>query len=199
MSPEGDLPLSFLRPGGTLLVAMGGLILLALLARVLLRRVLGGERYDRWTAWIEGILFCLILVVMLSLSGLQIVLRNLFRSGLLWIDPLVRALVLWLAFLGALTATSHARHLHIDVLHRLLSARIGGQVSRVLSVLSSICCAFLANGAYAFLRDEYQYGTSPFLGIPSWLTQSILFLGFGLLTYRFLVQAIWPAPRRGEP
>ncbi|MBD3163147.1 MAG: TRAP transporter small permease subunit, partial [Candidatus Eisenbacteria bacterium] len=57
---------------------------------------------------------------MILLSGLQVVLRNFFQIGLLWIDPLVRTLLLWVAFLGAFAAAGRARHIRIDVLGRLL-------------------------------------------------------------------------------
>jgi TRAP-type C4-dicarboxylate transport system permease small subunit len=198
MSPEGQLPLAFLRPGAVFLLVLGGVIAIGLLLHAIFTRLLGGERFDRWTRWVEGILFCLFLAVMLGISGLQVIMRNFFRSGVIWFDPLVRTLVLWVAFLGALTATSHARHLHIDVLHRALPPRIANPVGRLLSVLSALCCALLANGSYVYLSEEYGHASSPFLGIPSWATQSILLWGFALLAYRFLVQAIWPSPGRSE-
>lgn len=198
MNPAEQLPLDFIQPGAIFLTALGGILGIGLLLHAVLTRILGPERFDRATRQIEGGLFCAFLAVMLGISGLQVILRNVFRSGVLWFDPLVRALVLWVAFLGAMTATSHARHLHIDVLHRAMPARIARPVSRVLSVLSAACCALLANGSYIYLREEYHHSASPFLGVPSWAAQSILLWGFGLLAYRFLAQAIWPAPREAD-
>lgn len=199
MSPQAQLPLASLEPGGLFLLVLAGLIAVAIAVRALVTRLLGGDRYDRWTGILEGTIFCLFLGVMLAISGLQVIMRNFFRTGVLWFDPLVRTLVLWVAFLGALTATSHARHLHIDVLRRSLPEKIRRPVSRALSTLAAVCCALLANGSYAYLREEYHHAMSPFLGVPSWAAQSILLWGFGLLAYRFLVQAIWPSPERLEP
>jgi TRAP-type C4-dicarboxylate transport system permease small subunit len=198
MTPEGQLPLASLTPGVAFLAVLGGIIGVGLVLHLLLTRRFGSERFDRWTRWTEGILFCIFLAIMLTISGLQVVMRNFFRSGLLWFDPLVRTLVLWVAFFGALTATSHGRHLHIDVLHRALPKRISGPIGRALSIFSAVCCALLANGSYIYLREEFHHGASPFLGVPSWAAQSILLWGFGLLAYRFLVQAVWPTPDRGE-
>jgi TRAP-type C4-dicarboxylate transport system permease small subunit len=199
MTPEESLPLAGLHPGGAFLGVLAAIVAVGLLTHALLLRLLGPDRLDRWTRRIEGILFTLLIVAMLGLSGLQIVLRNVFQSGLVWIESAVRSLVLWVAFLGALTATSRARHLHLDVLPRVLPPRIGRAVGRFLSVVSAACCAFLANGAYVYLRDEYAYGVSPFLEVPSWVVQSVLLWGFALLTYRFLVQAIWPFRRPSGP
>jgi len=198
MNPGEQLPLAFLRPGAVFLIALGGVIGIGLILHAVFVRILGAERFDRATRQIEGAFFCAFLAVMLGISGFQVIMRNLFRSGVLWFDPLVRTLVLWVAFLGAMTATSQARHLHIDVLHRAMPPRIARPVSRILSVFSAICCALLANGSYIYLRDEYHHGVSPFLGVPSWAAQSILLWGFGLLAYRFFAQAIWPAPRQSE-
>jgi TRAP-type C4-dicarboxylate transport system permease small subunit len=194
MTPPSGGFLSGLHPGGGFVGLLLGLCALGLLLHALALRRVGPERLDRFTQAVEGILFCLVLATMLVISGIQIVLRNFFHSGILWGDPLVRTLVLWLAFLGAATATSRARHLHIDVLQRSFPPAVGRRVRRVLSLAAAFCCALLANGALAYLQEEYTQGSSPFLGIPSWAAQSILLWGFALLCYRFLVQVFWPAP-----
>jgi len=186
------IPFPALHSGAMFLAFLGGFVGIGLALHGIAVLRFGAERVGAWSSRIEGLIFCFFLAVMILLSGLQIALRNLFHGGVLWIDPFVRILVLWVAFLGALAATSHGRHLHIDVIRRLLRPEIGIPVDRVLAVGAAVCCALLANGAFIYLRDEYQHGISPFLGIPSWAVQSILLWGFALLCYRFLVQAIWP-------
>jgi TRAP-type C4-dicarboxylate transport system permease small subunit len=194
MNPTGPLALGFLRPGGVFLATLALLIAVALLGRALLVRRIGDERLDRATRMIEGGVFCLVLGLMILFSGLQVVLRNLFHHGLLWIDPLARTLVLWVAFIGAMAATSQGRHLHIDVIKRQFSPERGRRLGRILSFAAALCCAFMAEGAFVYLREEAGHGSALFWGIPSWAAQSILLWGFALLTYRFLVQMIWPAP-----
>ena len=141
------------RPG---VVVAVGLVLHALLAG------LGAERLDRWTRAVEGALFCpprrdaLLLV-------LQVILRNFFHHGVLWFDPLVRTLVLWVAFLGALMATSqraappHRRRASDPV------PEDEPAVGRALSIIAAVCCALMANGASIYLREEYLHG-----GVRSW-------------------------------
>ena len=43
----------------------------------------------------EDALLVLLLSVMIGLASTQILLRNLLDSGFVWIDPLLRVLVLW--------------------------------------------------------------------------------------------------------
>jgi TRAP-type C4-dicarboxylate transport system permease small subunit len=193
MNPLGGAALGFLRPGGTFLLFLAAVLGAALGLHALLLRRFGPERLDRTTRAIEGTIFCVFLGAMISLAGLQVVLRNFFHTGLLWIDPLVRTLVLWVAFFGAMTATSQGRHLHIDVILRQFSPRAGRRLWRILSAAAAIVCAFLANGAFLYLLEESGYGAKPFLGVSSWVSQSILLWGFFLLCYRFLVQAFWPS------
>lgn len=185
-------PFAFFEPGAPFLIALFVLLGLLVGAHTFFRRRLGAERLDIYSQRIEGTVFCVVLGVMIVLSALQVVLRNVFHSGVLWADPLVRTLVLWLAFLGALAATSRGRHLHIDVIQRALSPSARGAILRVLSVVSAVFCALLANAAYIYLLAEREDGGAPFLDLPSWITQSVLFWGFGALAYRFVIAAIWP-------
>ena len=178
------------------LFLFSGVLLAGLLAHFVLRRRVGPERLDQVSRRAEGVLFCAILAAMILLSGLQVVLRNFFQIGLLWIDPLVRTLLLWVAFRGAFAAAGRARHIRIDVLGRLLSPGAGRTVGRILSFLSAVVCLLLAEGGATYVREEFAYGSAPFLGVPSWTAQSILFWGFLLLAYRFLIQTFWPAPER---
>ena len=104
---------------------------------------------------------------------------------------MARYLVLWIAFVGALTATSRARHLAIDIVALFLSPRRRTLLQRIVSVIAAGICAVLANGAYTYLRQEYGFGKEAFLGLRTWLVQSILLFGFCLLTYRFLVTAFF--------
>ncbi len=71
-----------------------------------------GSFYER----LEEILLVSLVVLMVSLGFLQILFRNLISVGIVWIDSLVRHLVLWIALLGASIATRENRHITIDVI-----------------------------------------------------------------------------------
>lgn len=185
-------------PGVPFVALLAAIAAAGLVVHALLLRMRGETWLSRWTRRIEGACFCAVLGAMIVLSGAQVVLRNFFHGGVLWLDPLVRTLVLWVGFLGALTATSHGRHLHIDILQRVVPRRAGGPLVRGLSLLAAACCMLLANAAYIYLGEERGSGTTPFLGIPSWVVQSALLWGFAMMAYRFLVQVLWPAPHE-EP
>ena len=52
----------------------------------------------------EDSLLVVILTSMIMLAVYQIISRNLFSEGIVWIDPLLRTLVLWVGLAGAVSA-----------------------------------------------------------------------------------------------
>jgi TRAP-type C4-dicarboxylate transport system permease small subunit len=183
------VPLAWLHPGPPFLLVLTLLTAAALLLRVLAVRKLGHERFIRSCRVLEQWTLMLLFLGILLSSMLQIFMRNVLHTGFLWTEPMARYLVLWIAFVGALTATSRARHLAIDIVALFLSPRRRTLLQRVVSVIAAGVCAVLANGAYTYLQQEYGFGKEAFLGLRTWLVQSILLFGFCLLTYRFLVTA----------
>jgi C4-dicarboxylate transporter, DctQ subunit len=126
-----------------------------------------------------------LLAVMLLMGFTQVVLRNFFSTGILWADVLLRHVVLWVAFLGAIVATGERRHITIDALTKVLSERgrkIAGIVTGIASVIVSY---YLTNASYRFLIDEMEFGGTLILDIPIWIFQLIIPLGFGLMMLRF--------------
>jgi C4-dicarboxylate transporter, DctQ subunit len=189
MNPAPPVPLAWLHPGPPFLLVLTGLTATALLLRTLAVRRWGRERFVRVCRVAEQWTLTVLFLGILLSSMLQIFMRNFLRTGFLWTEPMARYLVLWIAFFGALTATSRARHLAIDVVALFLSPRRRALLQRIVSVVAAVVCAILANGAYTYLQQEYGFGKEAFLGLRTWLVQSILLFGFCLLTYRFLVTA----------
>jgi TRAP-type C4-dicarboxylate transport system permease small subunit len=146
-----------------------------------------------------------LLAVMLLMGFTQVVLRNFFSTGILWADVLLRHVVLWVAFLGAIVATGERRHITIDALTKVLSERgrkIAGIVTGIASVIVSY---YLTNASYRFLIDEMEFGGTLILDIPIWIFQLIIPLGFGLMMLRFGMHVLGdtfellgrPAPTEG--
>jgi TRAP-type C4-dicarboxylate transport system permease small subunit len=127
----------------------------------------------------------------------QIVLRNFFDAGIFWAESFLRILVLWIAMLGAMVATRNANHLSIDVAARLLPTRYVLWISVFTNLFSSVVCAVIAYYAFLFVRFEYEDGTIAFAIVPSWVCQSILPFGFGVMAIRFSVRSLrlaWSGP-----
>ncbi|MBE0616658.1 MAG: TRAP transporter small permease [Proteobacteria bacterium] len=135
----------------------------------------------------EDTLLALLLATMVLLASGQILLRNVFEAGLLWADPVLRALVLWVGLLGALVASRENRHISIDVLSRLLPPRIREVAQAVTNVFTAGVSAVVAYHAVRFAASDYAAGTKAFAGVPSWIVESIVPFAFAVIALRYLV------------
>jgi TRAP-type C4-dicarboxylate transport system permease small subunit len=143
------------------------------------------ERLDEIIGQVEQILLVLLLSWMILIAFSQIVLRNTFSTGLTWGDPLVRSLVLWIGFIGAAIATKEGKHIRIDLASRWtrpMGKRIAEVITHAFSFL--ICCS-MTLAAIKFIKNEIQMKNVLFLGIPSWISEMILPIAFGLMAFRF--------------
>jgi TRAP-type C4-dicarboxylate transport system permease small subunit len=129
---------------------------------------------------------------MVVIAFLQVILRNFFSFSILWGDPLLRHLVLWIGFLGASLATREDRHINIDALYRILRPTWQPRVRFVTNLFSAFVSGFLVRAAFVFVRDEFSAQSTLFLGIPLGLFVSIILIGFIVITLRFLLKALFP-------
>jgi TRAP-type C4-dicarboxylate transport system permease small subunit len=143
------------------------------------------ERADEIIDQLEQILLVTLLSSMILIAFLQIVLRNLFSTGLAWGDMLVRNLVLWVSFIGAALATKEGKHINIDVVSHWMPPLGKGLIEFLIHLFSFFICGLLTFAALKFIKNETQMGNVTFLGIPAWIPEIILPVIFGLMALRF--------------
>jgi TRAP-type C4-dicarboxylate transport system permease small subunit len=137
--------------------------------------------------WLEVGILGLMLGTLIVLGGMQIVLRNFFHSGVLWADPLMRHIVLWLGCLGAALATTSARHINIDVFSRLLPDGIKPWRRSLVYGATALATFILGVSAWRLVVDERSYGDMAFGSVPVWVLQLVLPVAFFMICYRSLV------------
>lgn len=151
-------------------------------------------RISKYIAIAEKAILIFILSLMVLLSFLQVILRNVFSTGILWLDPLLRHFVLWIAFLGASLATQKEKHINIDILSRFISQKSKYLSHFVTALFSTFVITLLFIASIKFLSDEISAQTTIFtisnIQIKSFHMQLIIPVGFGLMFFRFLLTAI---------
>jgi len=140
--------------------------------------------------WIEDSILALILFGMIVLATSQIFLRNLFDSGIIWADPLLRVMVLWIGLLGALAATRENKHITIDLLTRFLSDSMRDVAKAFTNLFSSFIAAILAYHSLRFVIMEYDAQSKAFSNISAWILELILPIAFGFIALRFFLHFI---------
>jgi len=143
------------------------------------------ERVDEILDRVEQAFLVTLLSFMIVIAFFQIVLRNVFSTGLNWGDPFVRNLVLWVGFIGATLATKEGKHINIDIVPRGMPPLGKSLIEFLAQVFSFVICCLLTFAALKFIKNESQMGNVAFLGIPEWIPEIILPITFGLMSLRF--------------
>jgi tripartite ATP-independent transporter DctM subunit len=104
----------------------------------------------------------------------QIILRNFLDSGFVWIDPLLRVLVLWLGLLGATVATRNNKHIRIDLLSKLFDRNTHRLIQSLVGQVSAWTCIVIAWYGLNWIRMDYADGLDSLLGIPAWMLEVIV-------------------------
>ncbi len=139
---------------------------------------------------LETFWLALLLVAMIGLACFQIGLRLLLDSGFLWLDPLLRYLVIWAGLFGALAATGRGKHICLDLVSYLLPARYQPLLRCGLHLFSAVVCGVLAWAAVLFVQSEMEFGGRTLLGLGSWVWNLAFPVAFGLISLRFLAAAM---------
>jgi TRAP-type C4-dicarboxylate transport system permease small subunit len=153
--------------------------------------IIGFFRFiDRAFAWLVQVLLVLILISMVGITFLQVILRNFFGSGISWAEVGGRNAVLWIAFLGAMLATRARQHLNIDAMTRLLPRRPRNALRVFLDAFAAAICFLLAKAALVFVLDEKAMASELFLGIKSWMIESIIPFGFVMMGVEYCIGVV---------
>ncbi|MEJ2762202.1 MAG: TRAP transporter small permease [Gammaproteobacteria bacterium] len=148
------------------------------------------RRIDRAAVAIENMLIVVLLTGMIGLAGGQILMRNLWNMSVPWGDPLLRVSVLWIGMFGAMAAARHDRHIRINVLQRYLPVRFADISRMITELFSALICGLVSYYAVHLVMLDKGAGVRAFAGIPSWVCELIIPIGFGVMALRFLLSFI---------
>jgi TRAP-type C4-dicarboxylate transport system permease small subunit len=139
-----------------------------------------------------------LIAFMVTLAFAQVALRHIGRwtglsLSLMWGDPLVRILVLWLAFLGAAVAAAEDKQFAMDALSRVLTPKKRAAAALICHVFTSVVCAGLLYASIGFFHEEFSNSQVLFSlfghDVPTWPFETILPAGFFLLLVHYAVKA----------
>lgn len=139
--------------------------------------------------FLEKTLVIILLFAMVLLSFGQVVFRNIFQTGFMWVDEVLRVQVLWLTFLGAGLAAEYNRHVKIDVLSHVMGS---GAMSKTIDILAQLFAMavgiLLFYGAYDYIQVERQYATpGPIWNVPDYVWRMVIPYFFLVLSIRSVI------------
>ncbi|MCY7009193.1 TRAP transporter small permease [Fusobacterium simiae] len=122
--------------------------------------------------YLEETILLILLVLMTSIMGIQIVSRYVFQNSLSWSEELVRYMFVWSAFLGVPFCIKHGLSIKVDQFRNLFPIPL----QKILMYIDKIIIflLFLVLFIYSFkvVRATYLSGqTSPAMQLPMWTVQ----------------------------
>ena len=128
------------------------------------------------------------ILLLLSLSIFQILLRNFFDFGYPEIDIINRNLLVLCGMMGAVLATSKHAHIKTDALNVLLSPTLKARLKLPLALFASGVCCLLCYYSVIFVLDEWQYApVNERWTLPFTLTYPV---SFALMASHFLLNEL---------
>jgi len=153
-------------------------------------QLLGPAQNRGWSAPFvrgENLLITLALGTMVILPLAEAILRRLFHSSIPGSITIVQHMVLIVGMLGGAIA---AREQRLLALSNLGEAKLRGRwkvAARLLTgSIAVTVCVFLCLAAYQFVASERESQRFLAYGIPVWMIQCVLPLGFGVIALRIL-------------
>jgi TRAP-type C4-dicarboxylate transport system permease small subunit len=131
-----------------------------------------------------------VLGMMILLAAVQIVLRNVFGTAILWGDPMLRVSVLWVGMLGAMAATRDDRQISVDVLSRFLPEHYKPRLRVITDTFTAVVAAFLAWNAVRLILVDRADGMMAFASVPVWVCELVLPLAAGVIAVRYAFYAV---------
>ncbi|NNK86423.1 MAG: TRAP transporter small permease [Desulfobacterales bacterium] len=139
---------------------------------------------------VENGILVLILLSILAMAILQILMRNLFESGIVWGDILVRILVLWVGLVGAMVASRQGNHINIDILTRYLPKQAKNAIKSAVEFFTAAVCSVAAFYTLRLVKIEFAEGGMAFAQVPIWLCEAIIPIAFIVIALRYFTLSL---------
>lgn len=149
------------------------------------------KRLSAWLDRAEEVFMAFAIALMTLLTFVQVVLRYVFHSSLVWSLEATTYTFAWLVVVGMAYGVRTRAHIAVDLLTRRFAPEHRKAVAGIALFLSLAYCALMFYGSSDFVAGLMTLGhNAQDIPVRRWMLAAILPLGFALLALR-LVQAGW--------
>ena len=157
---------------------------------------------EDWLVKIEKTVVVVLIAAMVGLSFLQVLLRIIFHSGIVWLDPLLRHMVLWSGLTGSALAARYSHHFALETFLKFVPRRLHRPLEAFADLLTAAASGILFYAAWKFIRDEFAAGAIAFyidrFGVKGGWVEMIIPISFALIGIHTLVGIFRPEDPQEE-
>ncbi|REJ84732.1 MAG: C4-dicarboxylate ABC transporter permease [Acidobacteria bacterium] len=136
----------------------------------------------------EDVVALVVLAAMVALPLAEAVARTFFSRGVPGAIPFVQHLTLWIGFLGAALAAREGRLLSLAT-GNFVPAGLKRWSDVLTAAVGAAVCVALAFASWELVAIEREGGLEIALGVPVWIGQIVMPIGFALLAIRLVLAA----------
>ena len=129
----------------------------------------------------------LALAFMTIITFIQVVLRYVFGTGLVWSLEATTYAFAWLVLIGMSYGVRTRAHIAVDLFSNRLPFGVRRAMAIIVSGLCLLYCGFMVYGGTMFIDGLFNLGNNARdIPLPRWLLTGIMPIAFLLLAFRFL-------------
>jgi TRAP-type C4-dicarboxylate transport system permease small subunit len=141
----------------------------------------------------EGAVAGVLLALGLGIVMLEIVARSLADTSFPWSEELSRYLLIWITYFGAAAVTRDRGHIRVEILIDRLNPAARRLVEMLVTLLCLVFSSVICLVSLRYVADSRNLGimsADSYLPVPIWMFQSIIPIGFGLISLRLVLNLI---------
>lgn len=136
---------------------------------------------------IEEIIMAFLLALMTCLTFVQVVLRYVFNSGLVWSLETTTYAFGWLILLGMSYGVRTRAHISVDLFVKRLPSGLRNYIALFAVALCLLYSGLMVYGSSVYISELHELNNlARDIDLPKWLLTGIMPLAFVLLAVRFM-------------
>lgn len=138
---------------------------------------------------LEEIIASIFIIITTVLVVINIIMRYVLNSGLVWSEEVATGCFVWSVFIGAIAAFKHRGHVGVDIVVNMLPAVPRRFVSTAMDMVLVLMNGYMAYMSAVYIMTSYKKMT-PVLGVSSAYISSSVLIAFIMMTL-YSVRFVW--------
>jgi len=148
-------------------------------------------QFEDYVVKAEKSLVVLLIFAMVGMSFTQVLLRLLLHSGIVWLDPLMRRMVVWAGLTGAALAARYCRHFALEAFVKSAPRALHRPLEILAGLFTIAASSLLFYASYKFIKDEFAAGAVAFyinrLAVSAGWSEIIMPAAFALIGFHTML------------
>ena len=137
----------------------------------------------------EDLVSALFISITTILVVINIILRYIFNSGLVWSEEVATGCFVWSVFIGAVAVFKHRGHVGVDIIVKKMPETMQKAVTLITDIILVALNGYMSYLSVLYISKSYTKMT-PVLGVSSVYISASVLIAFVLMTL-YSIKFVW--------